>query len=98
MKGRSATMHQRLGTDRLPHQVVTVQRDVPRPGRHVVAGDFLEASRQATRDVDAARAHADERQLVNTLVAFDDFVGDAGQGAADAVRIHYCRHLAVRPN
>ena len=34
----------------------------------------------------AARTDADQRQIFDAFVAFDDFVGDAGEGAAAAAR------------
>ena len=78
----------RLRPDGVAHQVVAIERDVERAGRHVVAGDLLQAAREAPRDVDAARTDADQREVIDAFVAFDDFVGDAGEGAADAVRVH----------
>ena len=40
----------------------------------------------------AARANADERDLVEAAIAFEDFVGDARQRAGHAVGVHYLRH------
>jgi hypothetical protein len=50
------------------HEVVAIQRDVERAGRHIVTGDLLDRARQALGDVHAARAHADERKIVNALL------------------------------
>ena len=40
----------RLRPNRVPHQVVPVERDVERAGRHVVAVDLAQRARQAPRD------------------------------------------------
>src|SRR5690349_13515426 len=55
--------HDRLWPDRLPHEVVPVQRDVERPGRHALSGDLGNPVGDAAREVLTARANADERQL-----------------------------------
>ena len=87
-EGDLGAAHERLRPDGVAHQVVAIERDVERAGRHVVAGDVLERAGHAPGDRHAARAHADQGQIFDAFVAFDDFVGDAGEGAADAVRIH----------
>jgi hypothetical protein len=48
--------------------------------------------------VHAARAHADERKIVNALVALDDLVRDARERTADSIRVHHNGHadLVVR--
>ena len=94
-EGNLGAAHHRLRADRVPHQIVAVERDVERAGRHLVAGDLLDARGPgAWRCGTPRRAHADEREVVDAFVAFDDFVGDAGEGAADAVRIHDDGHVA----
>ncbi len=72
----------------MPHQVVAVQRDVERAGRHLVTGDLPERARDTAGDRHAARTDTDERQIFDTFVALDDLVGDAGEGSSDAIRIH----------
>src|SRR5688572_12417761 len=44
--------------------------------------------RATPREVNAARADADQGKIIDALVAFDYFVGDAGEGAGNPVRIH----------
>src|SRR5215216_4590452 len=77
-----------LRADRMPHQIVAVQRDVERAGRHVVAGDLFERARDAPGYRHSARTDADERQVIDALVALDNLVCDAGEGSRDAIRIH----------
>ena len=50
-------------------------------------------------DVHTARAHANQRQIFDAFISFDDFVGDSGEGAANAVRIHDSRghDTSLRP-
>jgi hypothetical protein len=74
------------------HQVVAVERDVESAGRQVVAGDLAQRAGDALGDRHAAAADADQGEVFDALVALDDFVGDAGEGAADAVRVHDDRH------
>src|SRR6185436_6953442 len=54
---------------------------------------------EAPRNGNAARTHADKRQIFDAFVSFDDFVGDSSEGAADAVRIHDSRRhgTSLRP-
>ena len=78
--------------DRVPHQIVAVERDVERAGRHVVAADLLDAPRQPARERHAAAADADERQLLDPAVALDDLVRDPGKGPAHAIAVHHERH------
>ena len=80
----------------MPHQIVAIEGDVERAGRHVVAGDFLQAAREASGDVHAARTHADQREVINAFITLDNFVCDAGEGAGDAVRVHDDGGLDVR--
>ena len=82
----------RLRPDGVAHQVIAIQRDVERAGRHLMAGDFLQRPGETLGDRHAARAHADERNVVHALVALDDLVSDAGERTADAIRIHYDGH------
>ena len=83
----------RLRSDRMAHQVVAIQGDVEGAGRHLLAGDLAERAGNAPRERNATFADADERQISDRLVAFENFVRDAGEGAADAVRIHDDRHM-----
>jgi hypothetical protein len=68
-----------LRADRRLHQIVTIQRDVEGPGRHVDPRDVLQAGRQPPRDRDASRPHADQRQVACAAVALDDLVRNARQ-------------------
>ncbi len=49
--------------------------------------DVLDDLREAPRQRHAARADADERELVEAAVALEDFVRDARERAAHPVRI-----------
>ena len=80
------------GPTGVPHQVVAIERDVERAGRHVVAVDLLERAREPPGDRHAARADADERELVEAAIAFEDFVRDARQRARHAVGVHHLGH------
>src|SRR5204862_135364 len=68
--------HDRLRPDRLPHQVVAVERDVERAGGDLVAVDAVQRVRDPPRQRHAARANADQRQIAGAAIAFEDFVGD----------------------
>ena len=85
--------YQRLRPDRLAHQVVAVERDVERSRRDFVARDLTQRTGDTTGDGHAARTHADQRQIFDAFVSFDDFVSDSSEGAADAVRIHDDGHV-----
>ena len=54
----------------------------------------LQRAREPPGDRHAARADADERDLVEAAIAFEDFVSDARQRAGHAVGIHYLGHAA----
>jgi plasmid stability protein len=68
----------------VPHQIVAVERDVERAGRDVVAVDVVDGARQAPRQRHAASADADQRELIDGVVAFEDFVRDPREAAADS--------------
>ena len=55
------------------------------------------AAREPPRERHAARADADERDLVEAAVAFEDLVRDARQRARHPVGVHYLRHGGLRP-
>ena len=84
--------HERLRPDGVAHQVVAVERDVERAGRHLVTGDLAQARGDTPRQRHAAFADADERELVDRAVALDDLVRDARQRPLHAVGIHDYRH------
>ena len=48
--------------------------------------------RDAFGDADAARADADQRDVVEVAVALEDLVGDARQRALDARGVHHLGH------
>ena len=91
--GNLGLADQRLRADRGAHQVVAIERDVERADGDVVAGDLALSRGDAPRERHAAAAHADEREIGQTAVAFEDFVGDARERARDALRIHDYRHI-----
>ena len=70
------------------HQVVAIERDVERADGHVVAGDLAEVAGQALGDRHAAGADADEREVGQAAIAFEDFVRDARERAGHALGIH----------
>ena len=72
----------------MTHQVIAIERDVEHAGWDVKTGDFTEASRETTRQMIPLAYCASERQVFNASIAFQDFVRDAGEGAANPVRIH----------
>ena len=94
--GISGAAHERLRPHGLAHEVVSIQRDVERAGGNFKAGDLAQGARESPRQVDAPRTHAHNREILDASVSFDHFVGDAGEGAADPVRIHDDRHLVNR--
>ena len=55
--------HDRLRPDGMAHQIVAVERDVERAGRHFVAVDLRQAARNPPRERHAAGADADQREL-----------------------------------
>ena len=65
-------------------QVVAVERGVEDADRHLDAGDLAQVLGELARERHAAVRDADEVEAVEVLVALDDLVGDAHQGAADA--------------
>jgi hypothetical protein len=83
---------ERLRPDRVPHQVVAVERDVEDADRHVGAGDLVDGGGQAPGQRHAAGADADEGQLLDAAVALDDLVGDAGQRPRHADGVDHQRH------
>ena len=82
----------RLRPDGVAHQVVAVERDVERAGRHLVLVDLADRARQAPGDRHAARPDADQRQLLDAAVALENLVRDARQRPAHAVGVHYDGH------
>jgi hypothetical protein len=77
----------------VPHQVVAIERDVERAGRHVVAVDLVQRPGPAPRDRHAARADADQGEVVDAPVAFENFVRDAREGTGDSVSVEDDRHV-----
>ena len=56
-------------------------------------GDFsllekLDVAGEAMGEGNAASAHTDEDEGIGGLVLLDDFMGNAGEGAADVIRAH----------
>ena len=49
--------------------------------------DVVDRLRQALGERHAAPADADQRQLFDLMVAFEDFVGDAGERAGDTLGV-----------
>ena len=76
----------------MAHQIVAIQRDVERAGRDLVPIDPADGQRQAPRQRHAARADADERELLDAAISLEDFVRDPGEGPRHPVGIHHHRH------
>src|SRR5437667_4912599 len=73
-----------------PVEVVAVERDVDDAERDGRTGlDLADGLADALREVHAARADADQRQVLGPLVVLEDLVRDADQGALDAERVHH---------
>ena len=80
----------------MPHQIVAIERDVQRAGRHIVAVDLVQRSRRfAAPSGTPRRADADQRDLVEAAVALENFVRDARQRARHPIRVHHQRHGAA---
>jgi hypothetical protein len=88
---------ERLRSNGVAHQIVAIERDIKRAGRHVVAVDFLECAGDAPRQRDPAGPDAHQRELVQPAVAFENLVRDARQHARHAVGVHYLGHGHLRP-
>jgi hypothetical protein len=80
----------------MTHQIVAIQRDVERAGRHVVAVDVVQRPRDPAGQRHTARANSDERNVVKAAIALEDFVSNPGQRPPHPVRVHYERHTSLR--
>ena len=69
-------------------EIIAVERDVEDADRRFLALDSLDFFRDALGDGDAARADADEDDVVHAFVLFENLVGDAREGAADGALVH----------
>jgi hypothetical protein len=79
-----------LGVLQAAVKIVAVERDVDdAEGDLRPVLDVLDRLAQALRQVDAARADADQRQLLGALVALEDLVRDAHHRALDRGRVHH---------
>ena len=91
-KGNLRLADERLRADGRAHEVVAIERDVERAGRHLVTGNLVNGVRNPARQRHAARADADEGDLFEAAVAFEDFVRDSREAAGHPVRIENDRH------
>ncbi len=87
---------ERLWTHGMAHQVVAIERDVERPGRHVVPVDLFEGPGEPPRQWHAAGADADQRQLIEPAVPLENLVRDARQRARHPIGVHHLRHTDLR--
>ena len=69
-------------------EVVAIEADVEDADRDVEAFERLDFRGQALGDGDAAAADADEGEAIEILAFFEDFVGQANQGAIDLGGAH----------
>ena len=76
----------------MAHQVVAIERDIERSGRHGASGDLLQLFGEPPREVLPPRPDPYEREVVQGAIALHDFVCDPGERAAHAVRIHHHGH------
>ena len=53
------------------------------------AFNVMDAAHESMRQVDAARSDADEGEILNAFIPFQDFVGNAGHGAGNIARVHH---------
>jgi len=79
---------ERLRPDGMTHQVVAIQRDIQCPGGNRFFGDMVKRLRDAPGNHHATGADPDKRDVVQTAVPLDDFMGDTGQRPAHAVGVH----------
>ncbi len=80
----------RLDVRRARGDVVAVEADVQGADGHALVLDLADRLRQAVRQRNAPRAHADKHDVAQAVVAFHDLVGDAPDGAADFFRGEDC--------
>ena len=69
-------------------EVIAIERDVEDTDWRLLALDMLDIGSDALRNRHAARADAHDDDVVDALVALDDLMRDARQGAANPLGIH----------
>ena len=87
--------HDGLRSDGVPHQVVAVERDVERAGRHLVAVDAGDGTRETPGHRDAPGPDADQAELLDAPIALENLVRDAHERSAHAVGVHYDGHGGI---
>ena len=75
------------GADAAKSQVVAVHRGVEGADRHVAAFDRGDLIGDPAGQRDAAGRDAEHGEPLGTVIAFDDFVGDAGERAGEVRRV-----------
>ena len=65
--------------------VVAIEGDVELAHEDLLAGELFHQPGQAMRQMRAAGMDADESQLPGILILFEDFVGDADDGASELI-------------
>ena len=91
-EGDLGSSQQRLRSDRVPHEIVPIQRDVEGAGRHLAARDLQQAAGQPLRERHAAAPNADQRDIAGAPIALHDLMRDPHEGAANSVRLHHQWH------
>ena len=81
-----------MRSDGVAHQVVAVERDVERAGRHLVVVDLGNRAREAAGNRNAAGPDADQGELLDAAIALENLVRDARERPAHAVGVHYDGH------
>jgi len=94
-EGNVCATDDRLVAHGMAHQIVAVERDIERARRHLVVVDVFDNRGNPLRQRHAAPANPDQRQLLDTPVAFEDFMRDSRQRAAHAVAIHHYWHRCL---
>ena len=68
-------------------EVIAVERDVEDADRRLLALDMFDIGSDTLRNRHAARADAHDDDVVHALVALDNLMRDAREGAADSLGI-----------
>jgi len=69
-------------------QVITVKGDVQDADRYGLAFDLFDLAGNPLRQRHAAALDANQADIFQALVAFEDFMGDPGQGPVDCSAVH----------
>lgn len=82
----------RLRAHGVTHEIVAVERDVEGPGPDLVTVDRFERGGNPAGQGHSARPNAHERQIVDTAVALENLVRDAGERTTHPIGVHHDGH------